>query len=122
MRDPSKLAVIPEAEELAIAVYRATVSFPKDERFGLTSQMRRAAVSIGSNIVEGCHRQGNRAFIPFLYNALGSAAELEFQLRLATRLDLGNIAELNAIRDQANKLTRMLVNLIAALRRTIDDG
>ena len=62
MRDPQKLNVVPAARQLAVAVYQATRDFPRGERFGLTSQIRRSAISIGSSIVEGCHRQGNRAF------------------------------------------------------------
>jgi four helix bundle protein len=116
MRDTSKLDVIPVSEDLAVAVYRATQNFPREERFGLTSQIRRSAVSIGSNIVEGCHRQGNRAFLSFLHQALGSAAELEFQLRLAARLGFGRQDDLDAVRDHANRMTRMLINLITALR------
>src|SRR6187402_1284066 len=89
MRNPTKLDVIPQSEELALLVYQITREFPKDERFGLTAQMRRSAVSVGSNIVEGSQRQGNRAFLSFLHQALGSAAELEFQLGLAVKLKFG---------------------------------
>src|SRR6476646_1795988 len=116
MRDPSKLDVVPESEELAVLVYRATREFPRDERFGLTAQIRRSAVSVGSNVVEGCHRQGNRAFLAFLHQALGSAGELEFQLRLAVRLEFGHKDELLATLDLANKVKRMLIKLIASLR------
>ncbi|MGH9889126.1 MAG: four helix bundle protein [bacterium] len=116
MRDPSKLEVVPAAEDLAVLVYRATKGFPADERFGLTAQIRKSAVSIGSNIVEGCHRQGNKAFVAFLYQALGSAGELEFQLRLASRLGFGSGDDLATVRDQANMVKRMLIKLIAYLR------
>jgi len=116
MRNPTKLDVIPESEELALLVYQITREFPKDERFGLTSQIRRSAVSVGSNIVEGSLRQGNRAFLAFLHQALGSAAELEFQLRLAVRLDFGRADSVVLALDQANKVKRMLIKLITALR------
>ena len=116
MRDPAKLDVVPESEELALLVYRVTREFPRDERFGLTSQIRRSAVSIGSNIVEGCQRQGNRAFVAFLHQALGSAAELEFQLRLAVKLDFGRVDAVLETLEKANKVKRMLIKLIAALR------
>src|SRR5689334_12746461 len=115
MRNPEKLDVVPESEELAVQVYRATREFPRDERFGLTAQIRRAAVSVGSNIIEGCHRQGNRAFLAFLHQALGSAAELEFQLLLATRLEFGNPDEVRFALDRANKVKRMIAKLIAGL-------
>src|ERR1041384_354313 len=83
MRDPEKLRVAIEAEEVAVLVYRLTRDFPKSEIFGLTAQMRGAAVSIGSNIWEGCGRSSDRAFIPFLHTSVGSANELLFQLRIA---------------------------------------
>jgi len=116
MRDPQKLNVVPAAAELAVAVYRATGDFPREERFGLTAQIRRSAISIGSNIVEGCHRQGNRAFLSFLHQALGSAAELEFQLRIALELGFADVHALESVRDLANKVKRMLIKLIASLR------
>ena len=116
MRDPQKLNVVPAAAELAVAVYRATANFPREERFGLTAQIRRSAISIGSNIVEGCHRQGNRAFLAFLHQALGSAAELEFQLRIALELGFADALALDSVRDLANKVKRMLIKLIASLR------
>ena len=116
MRDPQKLAVVPAATELAVAVYRATGDFPREERFGLTAQIRRSAISVGSNIVEGCHRQGNRAFLAFLHQALGSAAELEFQLRIAVELRFAVRYALDPAQDLANKVKRMLIKLIASLR------
>ena len=115
MRDPTKLAVVPESEKLAVLIYQSTRAFPKDERFGLIAQLRRAAVSIGSNIVEGCNRRGDKAFVAFLYQALGSAGELEFQLRLSLRLGFGTKTGLAATLDQANKVKRMLINLNASL-------
>jgi four helix bundle protein len=110
------LDVVPQSEELAVMVYAATRAFPADERFGLTAQTRRASVSVGSNVVEGCNRQGNRAFLAFLHNALGSAGELEFQLRLALRLSFGDPNEVRQVLDQANKVKRMLIRLIESLR------
>ncbi len=77
MQNPDNLQVTRKARELAVETYRCTASFPRDERFGLTAQMRRAAVSIGSNISEGCGRGGNRELVAFLHYALGSASELD---------------------------------------------
>ncbi len=91
---------------MAIATYSATARFPNAERFGLTSQMRRAAVSIGSNVVEGCHRAGNRAFVVFLYNALGSAAELQFQIELALELSFGDRGGLESLHGRAPRIVR----------------
>ncbi len=116
MQSPNNLRVMAEAEELAYLTYRATANFPRDERFGLVSQMRRAAISIGSNIVEGCDRHGNPTLIQFLQTALGSAGELRFQLRVARRLGFGGDDELAELADKADKVHRMLVRLITALR------
>ena len=120
MRDPAKLRVLDDARDLAVATYAATGRFPREERFGLTAQMRRAAVSIGSNIIEGCHRSGNRALIAFLHNALGSAAELQFQIELAARLEFGQRSELKALHEQSTRCKKMLSRLITALRKRGD--
>ncbi len=117
MRNPADLRVLGEARELAIETYLATARFPGAERFGLTAQMRRAAVSIGSNIVEGCHRASNRAFVVFLFNALGSAAELQFQVELAVQLGFGGRVELESLHARATDCKKMLSRLIASLRR-----
>src|SRR4051812_18128520 len=94
MRNPDKLRVLPAAEDLSVNIYRLTSEFPRIEQFGLTSQLRRASVSIGSNIAEGAHRQGNKAFLPFLHNSLGSTGELRWQLGLAGRLEFGRVPAL----------------------------
>ena len=86
MRDPNKLTAFQLADQLVLEIYRATKSFPKDELFGLTSQMRRAAVSIASNIVEGCARNSEADYLHFLDMAYGSAQELRYQVSLAIRL------------------------------------
>src|SRR4029453_8668187 len=94
MRDPMRLRVTPAAEEVAVLTYHATKPFPVEERYGMTAQMRSAAISIGSNICEGCGVSGDRAFIPFLHHALGSASELEFQCRVSIRLKYGDATTL----------------------------
>ncbi len=86
MQNPRKLVVYDETRELAVAVYRLTSALPAEERFGLAQQLRRAAVSVGSNIAEGCGRKGSRALIPFLYYAIGSTKALEFQVELTVAL------------------------------------
>jgi four helix bundle protein len=86
MQSPTRLRVFHEAEELAVLVYCLTRNMPSDERYGLVQQMRRAGVSVVSNIAEGCGRGGNRELVRFRSIALGSATELECQLRLARRL------------------------------------
>ncbi|HEX8943574.1 MAG TPA: four helix bundle protein [Gemmatimonadaceae bacterium] len=116
MRDPAKLRLVAETEDLAVETYFVTRNFPASERFGLTAQIRRAAVSVGSNIVEGSQRQGNRAFIAYLHQSLGSAAEVQFQLRVALRVKFGNDAAIRDLIDHANHVQRMIARLIVFLR------
>lgn len=95
-------------------VYKGTRSFPKEELFGLTSQIRRAAVSIPSNIAEGASRAGSKEFLQFLHIARGSASELETQLLLAEKLGY-----LSASEDQMASLTsvkRLINGLIRSLK------
>ena len=120
MRDPAKLRVLAQAEDLAIEAYSVSAAFPASERFGLTAEIRRAAVSVGSNIVEGSQRQGNRAFIVFLHQALGSAAEMQFQLRVAIRLKFGDVDAIRRLIDLANQVQRMIARLIVVLRQKGD--
>ena len=86
MRDHNKLKAFQIADELALLTYKLTRSFPKDEIFGLTSQMRRASVSVPSNIVEGCARESQIEYRRFLDMAFGSLRELHYQFGLAYRL------------------------------------
>ena len=86
MKDHKDLEVWKSAIDLVMGIYEATAQFPKEELFGLTAQMRRAAVSIPSNISEGAARQTGKEFVQFLFIALGSASELETQLIIAEKL------------------------------------
>jgi len=88
MRDHTKLRAFEIADEVAILIYRITAKFPKDELYGLTSQMRRAAVSVPSNIVEGCARETQADYRRFLTVAFGSLRELHYQLSLSQRLGI----------------------------------
>jgi four helix bundle protein len=105
---------------LALAVYRVTRTMPTDERFGLSQQMRRAGVSVASNIAEGCGRGGNRELVRFLVIALGSATELELQLRLARRLDYLASHECEGVEEHARRVQRMLTRLIVRLRPALE--
>jgi four helix bundle protein len=117
MRDPHKLSAFQLADQLAVAVYKHTASMPPDERFGLTLQIRRAAVSIASNIVEGCSRNSQSDYLRFLDIALGSACELEYQLSLAHRLGFLHEEEQRAVADLAAQTAKTINGLIRALRR-----
>jgi four helix bundle protein len=110
------LAVAGRARNLAVTIYGLTGGFPSSERYGLTAQMRRAVVSIGSNIAEGCGRDGDRALIAFLQIAMGSASELDFQLRLASDLGMASAATVKPVLVELGQLMRMLRRLILTLR------
>ena len=112
MNNHKDLEVWKNAVEFVGVIYKATSTFPKEEKYGLTSQIRRSVVSISSNIAEGAARGGNKEFIRFLFISLGSNAELETQLIIAQELgfiDQESFEELNA---KTNSIARMLMGLI----------
>jgi four helix bundle protein len=117
VRDHRKLRAFELADQLALEVYQTTKTFPKEEMFGITSQLRRAAVSIPSNIVEGCARNSNADFLRFLDIAFGSGRELEYQLSLATRLGYVNQSESQRLDSIVNELMKVLSGLIKSQRR-----
>jgi four helix bundle protein len=119
MRDPKTLLVVQEAERLAVDIYRLTAEFPPSERFGLCAQMRRAAISIGSNIAEGCGRRTERDFLHFLYVARGSAVELAYQLRVARVLGFGQGDAHAAIADRIDHVQRMLNRFTTNRKRAL---
>lgn len=116
MRDFRRLQVWERAHELALAVYLVTRAFPKEEVYGLTSQVRRAAISVPTNIAEGCGRESAIEFARFLEIGMGSAKELEYQLLLAR--DLGYVAqdEYGQLNDETTQVQRMLHSYIRQLR------
>ncbi len=118
MRDFHKLIVWHKAHELVIAVYRETQLFPKEELYGLTSQIRRAAISIPANLAEGCGRNSEIELARFMEIAMGSASELDYHLMLAK--DLGYLFEEKYILlfDQVSEVKRILITYIQKLRKT----
>lgn len=92
-------------------VYKMTAGFPPDERFGLTSQMRRAAVSVPSNIAEGQARHGTKEFLQFLSHAEGSLAELEMQLLLSIELEFAKPVDVQPLLSEIDQLQKMLIAL-----------
>ena len=116
MRDHRKLTAFVIADDLAFTTYKLTSSFPKDEIYGLTSQMRRAAVSVPSNIVEGCSRGSQLEYLRFLEIAYGSLKELHYQFSLAGRL--GYIKELAIHENELKYLEaeKVLAALIRAIK------
>jgi four helix bundle protein len=105
------------AVDLVLEVYTATKSFPREEIYGLTSQIRRAVVSISSNIAEGQSRRTSRDFLHFLGIARGSLAEVETQLHIATRLLCVSSEDGKRLNDRILELHRILSGLIASLER-----
>ena len=111
-----ELLVWQRATELALSVYRLTAQFPDAERFGLTNQMRRAAVSVSSNIAEGAGRTTRGEFLQFLGIARGSNFELESQFVIARGLDFGKIRELEDAEKLCDEVGRLLSLLGKSLR------
>lgn len=109
------LQVWQKAMDLVETIYRATSSFPKEEIYGLTSQLRRAAVSIPSNIAEGSSRRSTQEFIRYINIASGSLAEVETQMAIAFRLGLLQEDMFSVIQDRGQELSRMLFFLHRAL-------
>ena len=116
MKDFRDLKVWEKAHEVALACYEATKGFPKEEVFGLTSQIRRAGASVPANIAEGCGRRGNSELHRFLQMAMGSASELEYHLLLSKDLGYLDQGRHSRVHKQVEEVKRML----ASLTRKVD--
>ncbi len=116
MRDHTKLRAFELADELAVAIYRLTRDFPKEEIYGLTSQMRRAAVSVPSNIVEGATRESESEYPRFLEIAFGSLRELHYQFTLSQRLGYVQNTLASSCESLLVETGKVLVALIRSLR------
>jgi len=109
------LLVWQKSFRIAINIYKVTRDWPESERFGLTNQVRRAAVSVPSNIAEGQARRTPKEFVQFLYISRGSLAELETQLLLASELGFGRKESAEALIREIDDANRMLFNLIRSI-------
>ena len=114
MKDHKELDVWKQSVELVVQIYTATKDFPKDELYGLTNQIRRAAVSIPSNISEGAARNTEKEFVQFLHIALGSASELETQLLIAQKLNYTD--DLQQVFDKLTTVMKLINGLIRHYR------
>ena len=118
MRDFRQLKVWEESHQLTLEIYRITKNFPKDELFALTNQMRRATVSIPSNIAEGCGRGSNKEYAQFLQFAMGSASELDYQFLLSKDLGYIDLETYRKVNDKVDKVKRQLAMLLKRVRET----
>jgi len=116
MRDHRKLRAFELADNLVIAIYKATKDYPKEELFGLTSQLRRAAVSIASNIVEGSARSTKTDYVRFLDIAFASLREVEYQLTIAKRLGYSDEETSMSLERLTDEALRVMSGLIRSLR------
>ncbi len=105
------------AMALVLEIYRSTAKFPKEEMFGLTSQLRRAAVSVASNIAEGKGRFSDRELSQFLAVARGSVFEIETQVTIAQQLQLLSHAQSQQLQDRCGEVGRLLNGLIKVVRK-----
>lgn len=116
MKDFRNLAVWERSHKLTLLIYAATKSFPKEEMFGLTSQIRRACSSIPANIAEGCGKGTDADFSRFLQIAFGSACELEYHLMLSHELSYLPASQYAVLNDELISIKRMLASLISKLK------
>ncbi|HKS76198.1 MAG TPA: four helix bundle protein [Terriglobales bacterium] len=116
MQDFRNLRVWQKAHHLTLDIYKSSAAFPREEIYGLTSQMRRSSVSIGANIAEGCCRQGDCELGRFLQIAMGSASELEYEVLLAHDLSILKESDYARLSREVVEIKRMLAALIHKLR------
>src|SRR2546427_11513377 len=117
MRDYTKIKAWRLADDLTVAVYERTRSFPKEEMYGLTSQLRRASYSVPANIVEGASRESKKDYLHFLYIARGSLSETQYFIHLARRLDYLSSQEAAKLHSQTKQTFGCLHGLIHAVEK-----
>jgi len=112
VRDFKELNVWKESFDLVGDIYGVVAKFPRDEIYSLSQQLKRAVVSVSSNIAEGCGRRTSKDFVGFLYNAMGSVREVECQLMIANKLGYVGMDELGRLIKKVDKLAGMLMKFI----------
>ena len=117
-RDHRKLRVFTLADDLVPDIYRCTRDFPAEERYGLKAQIRRAALSIPTNIVEGCARRTSADYLHFINIALGSACEVRYLVGLCVRLGVLSADDAKVLEPRYAELVRALQKLLTALERS----
>ena len=115
MRDFKKQKVWEKSHQLTLEIYQATNNFPREELYGLTSQIRRSSASIPANIAEGCGRDSEADFSRFLHIAMGSATELEYHLLLAQDLGILNAFDYEHLSRETVEVKRVLTSFIKKL-------
>jgi four helix bundle protein len=116
MKDFRRLKVWEKSHLLTLGVYKATATFPKEERYGLSAQLRRASASVPANIAEGCGRNGNKEMARFLQMSMGSLRELEYELLLARDLNYFDGGTYSGLQGDVDELEKMLAALIRRVR------
>jgi four helix bundle protein len=116
-RDPWQLRVFCRADELVVRIYQVSKGFPSDERFGLQGQLRRAAISVSCNVVEGSGRSSPKDYLHFLNTAQGSAAEARYLIHLCGRLGMIDRADRDDIWKAYDDVCRGLQALVSSIRR-----
>ena len=116
MKNFRDLQVWQKAHQLTLLLYNKTENFPDDEKYGLVSQIKRAASSVAANIAEGCGRSGDAELARYLQIAMGSASELEYHLLLAHELNMLDHANYDQIHTEVIEIKRMLATFIKKLR------
>lgn len=117
MRPHKNLIIWEKIMKLIEDIYKITTKFPKEEMYGIVSQMRRASISVASNIAEGCARKGNQEKIQFLTISRGSLSELDAQLDISLRLNFIKKDEYEKVNDGIEEISRMLQGLINSYER-----
>lgn len=116
MQDFRKLKVWEKSHQLTLSIYKTTQYFPKEELYGINSQLRRSAASIATNIAEGCGRSGDNEFAHFITIAIGSASETEYHLILAHDIGYTDKDTYEKLIEQTNSVKKMLISLLKRIK------